>query len=87
VDWKLQAPAAEQTVALEVTPGVDLTVGDVQATSEDFSFRLETAEAGRRYLLHLAPKDMAKPANAAFRIHARTAAGQELVFSAYANVR
>ncbi len=86
VDWKLHEAAGEQTVALDVTPGVDLAFGDVQATSEDFNFRLEKASATRA-VLHLSPKDIGKPANAAFRIHAKTAAGQELVFSAYANVR
>jgi hypothetical protein len=86
VDWKLHEAATGQTITLDVTPGVDLTFGDVQATSEDFAFRLEKVSAVRA-VLHLSPKDIAKPANAAFRIHAKTAAGQELVFSAYANVR
>lgn len=86
VDWKLHEAATEQTIALDVAPGVELTFGEVQATSEDFAFRLENTAAGRS-VLHLSPKDISKPANAAFRIHAKTSAGQELVFSAYANVR
>ena len=87
VEWKLHGAATEQVVALDVTPGVELTIGDVQPTSEDFTFRLETVTAGQHYRLHLTPKDMAKPANAAFRINAKSPAGHDLVFSAYANVR
>jgi len=87
VDWKLNAVATEQTVAIEVTPGVELTINDVQPTSEDFTFRLETVTAGHRYLLHVTPKSMARVANAAFRLSATTATDHEMVFSAYANVR
>jgi|SRR6478736_1474715 len=87
VDWKLGGPGGEQIVEIEVVAGVQLAISDVQATSDAFTHRLETVTAGRRYRLHLAPKDPAQPANAAFRLFAKSATGEELVFSAYANVR
>lgn len=87
LEWKLHGPAAEQTVEIAVTPGLELTFSHVQATSEAFDHRLETIEAGRRYRLHLAPKSTSKSANAAFRLHAKTATGEDLILSAYGNVR
>lgn len=87
VEWKTGAPAAEQTVEIAVTAGVELAIDSVQATSEAFTTRLETVEPGRRYRLHVTPRNTAAPANAAFRLYARTPAGQNLVLSAYGNVR
>ncbi len=87
VDWKLGGPGGEQTVEIEAVAGVDLTIHDVQATSDAFNQRLETVAAGHHYRLHLSPKNPAQPANAAFRLFAKAGNGEELVFSAYANVR
>jgi hypothetical protein len=87
VEWKLGGPGGEQTVEVVVVAGVQLAINDVQPTSDAFAHRLETVEAGRRYRLHLSPRDPAKPANAAFRLFAKSATGEELIFSAYANVR
>lgn len=87
VDWKLDAPATEQVVAIDVAPGVELALTSVQATSEAFTFRLETIAAGRRYALHVAPKGTAAVANAAFRLYGKAGTGQELVLSVYGNVR
>jgi len=87
VDWKIGGPGGEQTVEIEAVAGVELTIHDVQPTSDAFHHRLEVVQPGRRFSLHLAPKDPAQPANAAFRLFAKTGNGEELVFSAYANVR
>ena len=87
VDWKLNSAPTEQAVEVIVTPGVELTINNVTCTSDAFRFRLETLEAGRRYCLHISPPNTHEVANAAFRLIAKTASGQELVFSAYANVR
>ncbi len=85
--WKLNEPALEKVVELEVIPGVTINFTRVLSTSADFSARLETLVPGRRYRVYLQPPVTTKPANAAFRIHGRAASGQELVVSTYGNVR
>jgi hypothetical protein len=87
LEWKLQGPAAEQAVEVEVAPGLALTISHVQGTSDHFIHRLEILEAGRRYRLYLAPKSTAEVANAAFRLYAKAASGEDLVLSVYGNVR
>lgn len=87
VAWKLNEPAAEKAVELEVIPGMKIEFARVQPTSGDFDARLETIETGRRYRVHLKPPATAQPANAAFRIFGRAASGQDIVVSAYGNVR
>jgi Protein of unknown function (DUF1573) len=87
VDWKLGGPGGEQTVEIEAVAGVEVAIHDVQATSDAFNQRLETVKAGHHYRLHLSPKNPAQPANAAFRLFAKAGNGEDLIFSAYANVR
>ena len=87
VEWKLGGEAKEATVDITVLPGVELAITSVQPTGDAFTHRLEVVEAGRHFRLHLVPKDASKPANAAFRLFAKAGTGEEIVFSAYANVR
>lgn len=87
LEWRLHAPAAEQTVAIEVTEGVSLELTGVQPTSDLFAARLETVAAGRHYRLHVTPQTTGQAANAALRIYAEASTGQDLILSAYANVR
>lgn len=87
VAWRLNEAAAEKTVDLEVIPGVRIEFTRVQPTGADFAARLETVEAGRRYRVYLKPPATAQPANAAFRIFGRAASGQDVIVSAYGNVR
>lgn len=87
VAWKLHEAAAEKTVELEVTPGVQIEFDRVLPTSGNFGARLETIEAGRRYRVLLKPPTTAQPANAAFRIFGKASSGREVVVSAYGNVR
>jgi hypothetical protein len=87
VAWKLHEPATEKTVDVEVIPGVTVNFTQVLPTSGDFTARLETLEAGRRYRVHLKPPATTQPANAAFRIFGRAASGQDVIVSAYGNVR
>ncbi len=87
VAWELREPAVEKSVELTVIPGVKINFTRVQPTSGDFAARLETIEAGRRYRVYLKPPETAAPANAAFRILGQAASGQEIVVSAYGNVR
>ncbi len=87
VAWKLNEPATEKSVELEVIPGLKIEFTRVQPTSGDFEARLETIEAGRRYRVHLKPPATTQPANAAFRIFGRAGSAQDIVVSAYGNVR
>lgn len=87
LEWKLGGDAGEQTVEITVSPGVRLTVSEIKATSDAFSTRLETVNAGQLYRLHVTPKSTRIAASAAFRLHAQADDGQNLVFSAYGNVR
>ncbi|SDS52868.1 DUF1573 domain-containing protein [Opitutus sp. GAS368] len=87
VAWKLHEPAVEKSVDLAVIPGLQINFTRVQPTSGDFAARLETVEAGRRYRVYLKPPETVQPANAAFRILGQAASGQEIVVSAYGNVR
>jgi len=87
VEWKLGAEPKEARVEIEIVPGLDVTIGAIRPTSDHFTHRLEVVEPGRHFRLYLAPKSTAKPTNAAIRIYARAANGEDLVFSAYANVR
>ena len=87
VAWKLQEPPTEKTVDLEVIPGVAVNFTQVLPTSGDFSARLETLEPGRRYRVYLKPPATNQPTNAAFRIFGRAASGQDVIVSAYGNVR
>lgn len=87
VAWTLNETVAEKAVELEVIPGLRIEFTRVQPTSGDFAARLETIEPGRRYRVHLRPPSTAQPANAAFRIFGRAATGQDIVVSAYGNVR
>lgn len=87
VEWPLNAPATEQAVEIAVTEGIDLAISHVQGTSDAFATRLETVEPGRRYRLHIAPKSTQSATNAAFRLYGKTTSGQDLILSAYGNVR
>ncbi len=87
VAWKLHEAAEEKAVELEVIPGVKVEFTRVQPTSGDFDARLETIEAGRRYRVYLKPPATTQPANAAFRIFGRAGSGQDVIVSAYGNVR
>lgn len=87
VEWKIGAPATEQAVEIVVTEGVVLNIASVQATSDDFVTRLETVEAGRHYRLYVTPKATKELTNAAFRLYGKAGTGQDLVLSAYGNVR
>ncbi len=87
VAWKLNEPATEKSVDLEVMPGLTINFTRVQPTSGDFAARIETVEAGRRYRVYLKPPVTTQPANAAFRILGQAGSGQDIVVSAYGNVR
>ena len=89
LEWKTQhltikAAPLDRTAqtAFDFTNTSDKTV-----TIKSVDTSCDCLEAGRRYCLHISPPNTHEVANAAFRLIAKTASGQELVFSAYANVR
>ena len=87
VAWTLRAAANERSIDLTVIPSLVITFTEVKSTNTDFSARLETIEAGRHYRIHVKPPNTAQPANTAFRLRGRASSGQEVVVSAYGNVR
>ncbi len=87
VAWNINEPAVEKTIELTVIAGLLIDFTRAQSTNGDFITHLETVEHGRRYRVHLKPLSTAQPANAAVRLHGRASAGQEIVVSAYGNVR
>lgn len=87
VAWKLHEPIVEKSAELTPIPGLMIDITGVQSTNDDFTARLETIEAGRRYRVWIKPRDTTRPANAAFRLHGRAKTGQEVMVSVYGNVR
>jgi len=87
IDWKLNGTAEEQVIEIRIADGLELDLSNVQSTSAVFTCRLERVEPGRHYRLHLLPKSTREVANAAFRLYAKAKTGQDVVLSAYGNVR
>ncbi len=87
LEWKLGGDTTEQTVEIAVAPDLTLAISEVKGTSDAFATRLETVKAGQFYRLHVTPKSTKTAASAAFRLYAISGDGQNLVFSAYGNVR
>jgi len=87
VAWKINEPATEKSVDLEVIPGLQIIFSRVQSTSSDFAARLETVETGRRYRVFIRPPATSQPANAALRIFGQAESKQPVIVSAYGNVR
>lgn len=85
--WPLGTPAAERSVDFRVAAGLRIEFSETFATNGAFRVRLESIEPGRLYRVHVTPVRTDSVANAAIRIAGRTAGGQEIVVSAYANVR
>lgn len=85
--WKINEPATEKSVDLEVIPALRINFTRVQSTSDDFAVRLETVETGRRYRIFIRPSATHLPANAAIRIFGQAGSKQPVIVSAYGNVR
>ncbi len=87
LEWKLAGENTEQAVEITVAPEVSLIITEVKGTSDAFVTRLETVSPGKHYRLHVSPRSTQSAASAAFRLYAKSADGQAVVFSAYGNVR
>ena len=85
--WQLNESAAEKTLELTPATGLEINFADAQVTNDAFTVRLETVTPGRRYRVHLKPKNTAQPAGAAIRIFGRESSGHDVVVSAYATVQ
>lgn len=83
VTWLLSEPLVEKTVELICATGVEIEFSHAQLTSESFTAKLETVEAGKRYRVHLTPKDANHASSAAVRMYGKDKAGHEVVLSAY----
>jgi hypothetical protein len=87
LEWPLQGAASAKVVEIAIAEELVLTLGEVRPTSDAFTARLETVEAGRRYRMHLTPRSTAEAASTAVRIHGNTDTGKAIILSAYGNVR
>ncbi len=87
VSWLVGEAAAGKSVELVASPGLEIIFADAQSTDAAFTARLEILEAGRRYRLHLTPRNTTEPASAAIRIFGREKSGHEVIVSAYASVQ
>lgn len=86
VTWQRHTMNTEKIIEVNVTPGLEINFTHAQATTADFSARLETVSAGRHYRLHLQPGGTAEIAAAAIRIFGREKSGHDVVLSAYAAI-
>lgn len=85
--WAQGAEPMTQETVVEVAAALELKFDRVELTSEAFSADLVEQEPGRSYRLRVSPRSTSHPANAALRLHGKTATGAAVVVSAYADVR
>jgi len=87
VDWAAGAPAAEKPVDITVTKEIQINFSELFVSAPSFAARFETIEAGRRYRVFVKPLSTAEAASAAIRLKGKAESGDDVVVSAYANVR
>jgi len=87
LEWKLAGSSETKVVEITLADGLELTLGEVRPTHAVFTTRLETVAPGRHYRLLVTPTDTSQAISAALRIHAATATGRAIIFSAYGNIR
>jgi Protein of unknown function (DUF1573) len=85
--WHLADSPAEKAIEIKPAEGLTIDFTVVEITNDSFSARLETVVAGQHYRLHVTPVRPGEAANAALRVHGRAKSGQDVLVSAYANVR
>jgi Protein of unknown function (DUF1573) len=87
VEWRLNEDPVEKFVELRAAPGLEIIFSTALSTSETFTARLESMEAGLYYRLYIKPVKTNQPASAAIRISGREKSQHEVVISAYASVQ
>lgn len=85
--WPIGSAAESKSVDVRVADGIEITFSATYATNAAFSSKLETVTPGRRYRVLITPAATSAEANAAIRIEGRASTGENIVVSAYANVR
>ncbi|HLP25879.1 MAG TPA: hypothetical protein VK477_09390, partial [Acidobacteriota bacterium] len=87
LDWAVGAPADEKAVEIVVAESIRINFSDVFVSAESFRARFETIEAGRRYRVFVKPVSTVDAASAAIRLKGKAESSEDVVVSAYANVR
>jgi hypothetical protein len=87
VAWRLNEEPVAKSVDLTSAAGLEIVFSDAQPTSDAYTVRLESIEAGKRYRLQIKPNSTSQPASAAVRIFGREKSGHDVVLSAYASVQ
>lgn len=87
LDWSPGATNDEKPVEVVVAESIQINFSAVFVSSEAFRARVETVEPGRRYRVFVQPLSTAEAASAAIRLKGKAASGEDVVVSAYANVR
>ncbi len=87
LNWNTSAAADEQVVDVAVADSIQIHFSEIFVSAESFHARVETVEAGRRYRMRVKPSSTAEAASAAIRLKGKAASGEDVVVSAYANVR
>lgn len=86
-EWAVGAAAAEQSFEVTVNESIRINFTDTLVSANTFRARLETLEAGRHYLVHVAPLSTTEQASAAVRLIGTAQNGERVVVSGYLNVR
>jgi hypothetical protein len=86
VSWQLAGEPAEKIVEVKSLEGLQIVFSKAESTSNGFSARIETVEAGRLYRLHIKPDATNHADNAAIRIYGREKSGHDVLLSAYASI-
>jgi hypothetical protein len=86
VSWQLGGDPAEKIVDVKSSEGLEIIFSKAESTSNAFTTRLETVEAGRLYRLHIKPDATNHGDGAAIRIYGREKSGHDVLLSAYASI-
>jgi hypothetical protein len=87
LNWSTGVAAEEKPVEVTVTDAIQINFSEIFVSAEAFRARVETLEPGRRYRMWVKPVSTAEAASAAIRLKGKAGSGEDIVVSAYANVR
>lgn len=87
LNWSTDAAAEEKAVEVAVTDSIQINFSEIFVSADSFRARVETIEPGRRYRMWVKPLSTAEAASAAIRLKGKAGTGEDIVVSAYANVR
>jgi hypothetical protein len=87
LEWSHGAAAEEKSVEVTVEESIQINFAEIFVSADSFRARIETLEPGRRYRMLVKPVSTADAASAAIRLKGKAGTGEDVVVSAYANVR